>query len=115
MKLNTRDDGSWLRFYFEDTEPWSGDSFFEQLDRMFATVKGSFQKSHSRIVFDFSRSDRIDSSIIALLVQTIRLAGDRRVAVIMPDTESKNLLLVMGIDKLADIYDSETAWKESSQ
>jgi anti-anti-sigma regulatory factor len=76
-------------------------------------MKQAFDAHPGPLLFDFSRLDHIDSSIVTLLVQGLRLAGPRGVSVVAADRNTLNLLDRMGFNSLASIFPSMQAFEES--
>ncbi len=113
MELDLREEHGTTRFVVTNDEPWVPATFFAQLDRMSAKLMKALRNPDTKLLFDFSRAEHLDSSIISLLVQAVRMAGSRRVSIVTPHSETANLLHLMGIDKLADVHDSLEDYRES--
>jgi anti-anti-sigma regulatory factor len=54
----------------------------------------------------------MDSSIISLVIQTIRLARNNKVCVLATHEDVFNMLMLLGIDELAHVYSSESVMNE---
>lgn len=115
MKLEIQEDETWRRFIVDDTDGWTAANFFSELDRVFSAIKQVAGKADKDVLFDLSRLVRVDSSMITLLVQTMRVVGERKINVITPDKETSYLLSLMGIDRLAHMYDSEEEWRVGAE
>ena len=106
MKLTVVVSDDLIRLAFEGGQPWTSENFFGELDNMFASIKHAFISRPSPVLFDFSRAGHVDSSVVSLLVQAIRLAGTYRVSVVTADHDVMSLFHLMGFHKLADLYPS---------
>jgi ABC-type transporter Mla MlaB component len=111
MILQIVEESTCHRFVVDDSDGWTAANFFSELDRVFSAIKQVAGKENKDVVFDLSGLARVDSSMITLLVQTIRVVGNRKISIITPDRETSHLLSLMGIDKLAHMYDSEEEWR----
>ncbi|MBD3422297.1 MAG: hypothetical protein GF398_19460 [Chitinivibrionales bacterium] len=90
------------------TQPWSSESFYQNLDTSLSAIKKEFLTRPANLILDFSRLSRIDSSIIALAVQVIRLVSESfETTIISPHCEATDLLELMGLDKLATITEQQ--------
>ena len=111
MNLRVTRESGWHRFTVLDKEHWTPSTFFPELDRALERVKLALAEGPStRILFDFLLLDTIDSSLITLVVQTIRMAGAGRVCVIVANSDVYSWLALLGIDRLAEIFNSEDEW-----
>jgi ABC-type transporter Mla MlaB component len=107
------EEGEWLRVTFLEKTKWTPATFFPHMDSVVGMISSAcMEKNKKRVLFDLSPIEYIDSSLTTILVQTIRLAGLDNVAVLVTNTDVANWLTLLGIDKLADIYESEAAWNE---
>ncbi|HMD69474.1 MAG TPA: STAS domain-containing protein [Chitinivibrionales bacterium] len=115
MNLKATREGGWYRFAVLDlgNEHWTPSTFFPQLDSAMDRVKMALsEEPTARILFDLSALTTVDSSLITLVVQTIRLSGTGRVSVIVANPDVYSWLALLGIDRLADIFNSEQEWRE---
>lgn len=114
MNLKATREGGWYRFAVLDlgNEHWTPSTFFPQLDSALDRVKMALSEYPARILFDLTALTTVDSSLITLVVQTIRLAGTGRVSVIVANPDVYSWLALLGIDRLADIFNSEQEWRE---
>jgi ABC-type transporter Mla MlaB component len=115
MNLEITEGPTYQRFNLEDNEGWTADNFFSELDRLFSSITTAVEKVAKDVVVDLSRVRHVDSSIITLLVHTIRILGDRTLSVITPNRETSSLLSLMGINRLAELYDSEEDWRNRTE
>ena len=115
MNIRATREGGWYRFAVLDlgSAHWTPSTFFPQLDSAQDRVKMALAEDPNvRILFDLSALITIDSSLITLVVQTIRLSGTGRVSVIVSSPDVYSWLALLGIDRLADVYNSEQEWRE---
>jgi anti-anti-sigma regulatory factor len=115
MNLRATREGGWYRFAVLDlgNAHWTPSTFFPQLDSAMDRVKMALSEDQrARILFDLTALTTVDSSLITLVVQTIRLAGTGRVSVIVANPDVYSWLALLGIDRLADIFNSEQEWRE---
>jgi anti-anti-sigma regulatory factor len=113
MNLQVTEDGQWCRFRILEKEHWTPSTFFPQLDSVLARIKTALsEKPGARILFDLLALDTIDSSLITILVQTVRMSGVDRVSVLVSHPDVFGWLALLGLDRLADIFDSEEAWRQ---
>jgi anti-anti-sigma regulatory factor len=116
MNIRINEEGPWYRFKILEHEHWTPSTFFPQLDSVLARIKTALaDRPGARILFDLSALDTIDSSLITIVVQTIRMAGSGRVHVIVPHPDVYSWLALLGIDRLAEIYESEDAWRQKQE
>jgi ABC-type transporter Mla MlaB component len=115
MKLQIIQEKSLLRFVIDNSDGWDADNFFSELDRVFLAIKEVAEKDEKDVLFDLCHAKRVDSSMITLLVQTMRVIGGRKMSIITCDSDTADLISLMGLDKLAHIYDSEDAWREGKE
>lgn len=107
----TRDDG-WCVFSVRETERWTPSTFFPQLDSALARIRVALSEDpKAAVLFDLSALNTIDSSMITLVVQTVRMAGTGRVSVLVSSPEVYSWLALLGIDQLAEIFNSEEEWR----
>lgn len=111
MKLQITNEKNWHCFAVDDSDGWNADNFFSELDRVFLAIKEVAGNDEKDVLFDLSRVKRVDSSMVTLLIQTMRLIENRKMSIITSDKDTSDLLLLMGIDKLAHIYNSEDDWR----
>jgi hypothetical protein len=110
------EEGRWLRVTILEKTRWTPATFFPQMDSVVGMISAAcMEKNKKRVLFDLSPIESFDSSLTTILVQTIRLAGLDNVAILVTNGEVANWLRLLGIDKLAEIYESEAAWKARGQ
>ena len=102
-----------LSIFLVEKGHWTPTTFFPQLDSALEKVRFELEKSPREIVvFDLSSLKSLDSSIISLVIQTIRLAHDKKVCVLATHEDVFNMLMLLGVDELAHIYSSESVMNE---
>jgi anti-anti-sigma regulatory factor len=116
MNIQVTVDGQWYRFRILEKEHWTPSTFFPQLDSVLARITTVLsEKPGARILFDLMALDTIDSSLITILVQTVRMTGNDRVSVLVSHPDVYSWLALLGLDRLADIFDSEEAWRQKQK
>jgi anti-anti-sigma regulatory factor len=115
MNLEISKDGEWHRFAMLQHDRWTPTTFFPQLDGIMARVREDLDKEKDpHVVFDLSGLETIDSSMITIIVQTVRIAGGKNVCVIAPSSDVYTWLCLLGIDRLAAMFESEEQWRTRS-
>lgn len=116
MNLQVTEEGQWYRFRILEKDTWTSSTFFPQLDSVLARIKTVLaEKPGARILFDLMALDTIDSSLITVLVQTVRMTGVDRVSVLVSHPDVYSWLALLGLDRLAEIFDSEEAWRQKQE
>jgi anti-anti-sigma regulatory factor len=116
MNIQVTQEGQWCRFKILEKEHWTPSTFFPQLDSVLARIKTVLaEKPGARILFDLLALDTIDSSLITILVQTVRMTGTDRVSVLVSHPDVFSWLALLGLDRLAEIFDSEEAWRQKQE
>jgi anti-anti-sigma regulatory factor len=117
MNLEITRNGEWHRFAMIQQDRWTPTTFFPQLDSIMARVREDLDKEKDpAVVFDLSALESIDSSMITIIVQTVRIAeGKKKVCVIAPNNDVYTWLSLLGIDRLADMFESEEQWELRQQ
>ena len=94
---------------------WTPSSFFPELDSVMARIKETLNgNTDAAVVFDLSHLESIDSSMITVIVQTVRIVTDRKISVIAPNNDVYTWLSLLGIDRLSDLFESEALWREKN-
>jgi anti-anti-sigma regulatory factor len=102
-----------LSIFLSEKGHWTPTTFFPQLDSAVEKVRFELEKSsQENVVFDLSSLKSMDSSIISLVIQTIRLARNNKVCVLATHEDVFNMLILLGIDELAHVYSSESVMNE---
>jgi anti-anti-sigma factor len=92
------------------TESLGPHSFFELMDNMSQQIKDVYQQKRLPVVFDLLEISLIDSYMISILVQTFRLTAPEKNVILVSDEQVIDVITLIGIDKMFDIYDSEEEW-----
>jgi anti-anti-sigma regulatory factor len=93
---------------------WQIHNFLPLVDSMYARIKEVFDRVGGRLVFDLSSLTYFDSTMVSLILRAVRLTGDTKNAVVITDEKTRDILTLLGIDKLVDMYDSEAAFAEAN-
>jgi anti-anti-sigma regulatory factor len=103
----------WSLVSLPHTPSWRLHTFFQVIDRMYARIAEEYAAHGRRFCFDFSNLDYIESTLISLVIKSVRLTGERRNALIAPDDKCREMLSVLGIDAILTVYDSRDAWERA--
>jgi len=115
MNLEISKTGTWHRFSIQLQDRWTPSTFFPELDIVMARIKEHLNgKKEPAVVFDLSQLEGIDSSMITVIVQTVRIVSDRKISIIAPNSDVYTWLSLLGIDRLSDLYESEKMWREKN-
>lgn len=91
-------------------EPWLPQTFYPLIDRINEQIKNLYiQKKHS-VVFDFLDLSFIDSYMISMLVQTLRLTEPQRNVILVSDNQVYAIITLIGIDKIYHLYSTKEEW-----
>ncbi len=113
MSLYFTQSHGWSHVTVEQNSEWQLHNFFQIVDAMFAQIRDHFAAHDQPFVFDFSQLEYIDSTLITLLIQTARLTGDRRNALIVTEDKNREMLSILGVDKILDVFESRAAWESA--
>ncbi len=106
-----REDG-WIRFAIPGKDRWTPSTFFSRLDGALACIRTALSDNPGyRILFDLLSLETVDSSLVTIIVQTVRMAGSAEVCVLVENPDVFSLLALLGIGRLAHLYESEEAWR----
>ncbi len=112
MNLEISETGGWYRYSMQFQDRWTPSTFFPELDSVMARIKEHLTgKIKPSVVFDLSQLDSIDSSMITVIVQTVRIVGERKISIIAPNNDVYTWLSLLGIDRLSDLFESEDEWR----
>ena len=112
MNITVTRDKGWCRLSVLEKARWTPSTFFPQLDSAIARISVALSEDpKAPILFDLSALSTIDSSLITLVVQTVRMAGTGRVNVVVSSPEVYSWLALLGINQLAEIFSSEEEWR----
>jgi anti-anti-sigma regulatory factor len=114
MKISFKKHKDRLSIFLDEKGHWTPTTFFPQLDSAVEKIRFELEKASQEIVvFDLSSLKSMDSSIISLVIQTIRLAQNKKVCVLATHDDVFNMLMLLGVDELAHIYSSESTMNEN--
>ena len=85
-------------------------SFCELMDKMNQRIKDEFQQKRLTVTFNLLEINLIDSYMISILVQTFRRTAPEKNVILVSDEQILDVITLIGIDKMFDIYDSEEEW-----
>jgi anti-anti-sigma regulatory factor len=85
---------------------WQIHNFLPLVDSMYSKIKTNYETTQRRLVFDLSELTYFDSTMVSLVLRSVRLTGDAKNALVMGDEKTRDILCLLGIDKLVDLYDS---------
>lgn len=100
----------WLLVIIRRHTAWQIHNFLPLVDSMYSKIKEQYEQTDGRIAFDLSGLTYFDSTMISLILRCVHLTGERKNAVIISDQKTRDILSLLGIDKLVDLYDSEAAF-----
>lgn len=111
MKFDVSEKPDGIRVWLAGPQPWQSQTFFPVIDHMLERVRAAIETKKQRIVFDFSSLNFIDSYMIAMLVQCTRFTDPLRNVMVAPDEQVRSILMMLGIDRMMDVYASVDEWK----
>ena len=91
---------------------WRLHNFLPLVDSMYKQIEQNHKTSHGRLLLNLSAISYFDSTMVSLILRSIRLTGDEKNSLVIGDESTRDILSLLGIDRLVDIYDSEQAWAE---
>jgi ABC-type transporter Mla MlaB component len=114
MKLSIADyNDTWTVVTICCHPDWRRSTFFPLIDGMYGQVKLHYEKDPHKLAFDVSALDYIDSSMISLFIQSARLMKKEKPAIIVAHKEIMDMITLLGIDKIYDVYESYELWREA--
>jgi anti-anti-sigma regulatory factor len=109
-------EGKWQRIKISGNHTWTPSTFFPQLDSVLLRIKFLLEENKDcNILFDLSDLDTIDSSLITIFVQTVRLCGKKPVCIIAPNNDVYHWLCLLGINRLAQIFETNEEWRNKQE
>jgi anti-anti-sigma factor len=100
----------WIYVSVERPPDWKLPTFFPLVDAMFKEIKSAFESQPRKIVFDMSRLEYIDSTMMSLFLQTVQMTGTEDNAIITTSKHTHDILGLLGIDKLFRLCSSIDEW-----
>ena len=110
MQFDTERYKGWTVVTIKRHAAWQIHNFLPLVDSMYAKIKEVYDRRGGRLVFDLSGLTYFDSTMVSLILRAVQLTGDTKNAVVITDDKTRDILMLLGIDKLVDMYDSETAF-----
>jgi anti-anti-sigma regulatory factor len=113
MNIRVSEEGQWHRFTILESGKRKGATFFPQVDSVLERIKTVLEdKKGACILFDLLAVDTINTSIMTVIVHTTRMAGISKVNVLVSHPDAVSPLSLLGLDRLAEIFGSEDAWRK---
>ena len=94
---------------------WQIHNFLPLVDSMYTKIRENFDKVGGQLLFDLSGLTYFYSTMVSLILRAVRLTGDAKNAVVITDEKTRDILTLLGIDKLVDMYESEAAFMAANQ
>jgi anti-anti-sigma factor len=101
----------WIYVELKRPPEWKLPTFFPLVDRTFKDIQAVFDSNPRPILFDLSDLEIVDSTLISLLLQSARLMNNKKNAVIVSDPHVRDLMSMLGIEKLYEIYETIDEWR----
>jgi anti-anti-sigma regulatory factor len=112
MNIRITEEVQWHRFTMLEEEERTGATFFPKVEGVLECIKEVLEvKKGACILFDLLAIDTIDTSIITVIVHTTQMAGVSRVGILVSQPGVVSRLSLLGLDRLAEIFGSEEAWR----
>lgn len=112
MNIRISEEGQWHRFTIMKKEQLTAATFFPQVTSVLERIREVLEvRKGACILFDLLAIDTIDSSIITVIVHTTRMEGISKVSILVSHPDVVGPLSMLGIDRLAEIFGSEDAWR----
>ena len=89
---------------------WQIRNFLPLVDSMFDKIRARYEEVGGRFLFDLSELSYFDSTIVGLILRSVSLTGTQKNSLIASGAQTKDILSLLGLDRLVDIYDSEEEW-----
>lgn len=113
MELNNDKYSGWTIVTIQRHTAWQIHNFMSLVDSMYDKIKENYEQVHGRILFDLSRLSYFDSTVVSLILRAVRLTGEEKNALIVTDDKTRDILGLLGINRLVDVYESEGAFAEA--
>jgi anti-anti-sigma regulatory factor len=112
MDILTDKYAGWIVVSIKRHTAWQIHNFMSLVDSMFDQIKESRERGGGRILFDLSQLTYFDSTVVSLILRAVRLTGDLKNSLIVADDKTRDILGLLGITRLVDVYESEAAWAQ---
>jgi anti-anti-sigma regulatory factor len=110
VQFDTERYKGWMVITIKRHTAWQIHNFLPLVDSMYSKIKENYTRVGGRLLFDLSGLTYFDSTMVSLILRAVRLTGDSKNAVVITDEKTRDILTLLGIDKLVDMYESETAF-----
>ncbi len=110
MELDSNRYKGWTVVTIRRHSAWQIHNFLPLVDSMYAKIKENYERHPGRLVFDLSELTYFDSTMVSLVLRAVRLTGRDKNALVIGDEKTRDILNLLGIDKLVDIYGSLDAF-----
>ena len=112
MKIEFIAENGWTRVVFVEQKQIEKATFIENMDALSNRVKTEYLAHPQPLVFDMSTLAYIDSQVVTILVQTIRLAPKEKIGLIATSPAIVDILELLGLDNLIQIFPSRAELEE---
>ncbi|MBD3243421.1 MAG: hypothetical protein GF331_22720 [Chitinivibrionales bacterium] len=113
MELDNDKYSGWTVVTIKRHTAWQIHNFMSLVDSMYEKIKDNYEQVHGRILFDLSRLSYFDSTVVSLILRAVRLTGEEKNALIVTDEKTRDILGLLGINRLVEVYESEEAFAET--
>jgi anti-anti-sigma regulatory factor len=113
MDIDVNRFAGWILVVIKRHTAWQIHNFLPLVDSMYKKIEETFEAHNGRLVFDMAGLTYFDSTMVSLILRCVRLTGERKNAVIISDEKTRDILSLLGIDKLVNVYESQTAFAEA--
>lgn len=111
MELDSSTYPGWTVISIKRHAAWEIHNFLPLVNSMFSTIKEHYDTAGGQLVFDLADLSYFDSTMVSLMLRAINLTGDRKNALIIQDERARDLVTLLGLDRLVDLYDSRAAFQ----
>ena len=104
----------WIYVDIQNAPEWGLPTFFLLVDEMFKRIRKVYEENPRRVVFDVLKLEYVDSTVVSLFLQSARMTVLDRNAIIVGKQHTRDLLHLLGMDKLFDMYATEKDWEKNT-
>ena len=119
MRINSEVKENYMRIIISGKEEATPSELMSSLEHMNSYVSTLVTNGHVKFVFDLSLCDYINSSIISLFVsakaKVIKNSGWIKLIVPPDKSNIREILELIGMDKIASIYENEKEINDGEQ
>ena len=112
MELDNERYAGWSVVTIRRHTAWQIHNFMSLVDSMYETIRRNYETAHARILFDLAGLSYFDSTVVSLILRAVRLTGEVKNALIVSDPKTRDILSLLGIDRLVEVYESQRAFAE---